>query len=125
MATIRQRGSYWEARVRRRGWPTLSRSFPTKSDARAWATVIESEMERGIYIDRTEAEKNTLGDLLQRSAVEVSSQKKAGSRNGTGLLPFFGIRSPRRRLPPCLGSSRRSGGTSASKRCQARRPTGT
>ncbi|MGC8211357.1 site-specific integrase [Ralstonia pseudosolanacearum] len=33
-------------------------------------------MERGVYIDRTEAEKNTLGDLLQRSAVEVSSQKK-------------------------------------------------
>lgn len=76
MATIRQRGSYWEARVRRRGWPTLSRSFPTKSDARAWATVIESEMERGVYIDRTEAEKNTLGDLLQRYSVEVSSQKK-------------------------------------------------
>ncbi|WP_296360278.1 site-specific integrase [Ralstonia sp.] len=33
-------------------------------------------MERGVYIDRTEAEKNTLGDLLQRYAVEVSSQKK-------------------------------------------------
>ncbi|WP_197328899.1 hypothetical protein [Ralstonia syzygii] len=33
-------------------------------------------MERGVYIDRTEAEKNTLGDLLQRYLVEVSSQKK-------------------------------------------------
>lgn len=33
-------------------------------------------MERGVYIDRTEAEKNTLGDLLQRYLDEVSSQKK-------------------------------------------------
>lgn len=51
------------------------RSFPTKSDARAWATVIESEMERGVYIDRTEAEK-TPSVISYSSAVEVSSQKK-------------------------------------------------
>lgn len=76
MATIRQRGGYWEARVRRNGWPALSRSFNSKTDARAWATVIESEIERGVFLDRTEAEKNTLGDLLQRYLTEVSSQKK-------------------------------------------------
>lgn len=76
MASIRQRGSYWEARVRRNGLPTLSRSFHSKADARAWATVIESEMTRGVFIDRTEAEKNTLGDLLGRYLTDVSSQKK-------------------------------------------------
>ncbi|MBF6992264.1 MULTISPECIES: Shufflon-specific DNA recombinase [Cupriavidus] len=76
MATIRQRGSNWEAQIRRKGWPTLSRSFSTKADARAWATVIESEIERGVFIDRTEAEKNTLGDLIRRYLQEVSGQKK-------------------------------------------------
>lgn len=76
MASIRQRGKYWEARIRRNGLPALSRSFSTKADARAWAAVIESEIERGVFIDRTEAEKNTLGDLLQRYLTEVSSQKK-------------------------------------------------
>ncbi len=76
MASIRQRGGYWEARVRRNGLPAISRSFKTKADARAWATVIESEIERGIFIDRTEAERNTLGDLLQRYLTEVSGQKK-------------------------------------------------
>lgn len=75
MASIRQRGKYWEARVRLEG-QTLSHSFSTKADARAWATVIESEIERGIFIDRTEAEKNTLGDLFQRYLTDVSSQKK-------------------------------------------------
>lgn len=76
MATIRQRGNNWEARIRREGWPTLCKSFNSRADARAWATVIESEIERGIFIDRTEAEKNTLGDLLRRYLTEVSSQKK-------------------------------------------------
>ncbi|WP_439670752.1 Integrase [Cupriavidus necator] len=76
MATIRQRGSNWEAQIRRKGWPTLSRNFSTKGDARAWATVIESEIERGVFIDRTEAEKNSLGDLIRRYLHEVSAQKK-------------------------------------------------
>ena len=57
VATIRQRGKYWEAQVRRTGYPTCSRTFNLKSDARAWAAIIESEMERGFFIDRTEAKK--------------------------------------------------------------------
>ena len=76
MATFRQRGNNWEARIRREGWPALCKSFNSKADARAWATVIESEIERGVFIDRTEAEKNTLGDLFQRYLTEISSQKK-------------------------------------------------
>lgn len=76
MATIRQRGNNWEARIRREGWPELCKSFSSKTAARAWATVIESEIERGVFINRTEAEKNTLGDLFQRYLTEVSSHKK-------------------------------------------------
>ena len=76
MATIRQRGNNWEARIRREGWPELCKSFNSKTAARAWATVIESEIERGVFINRTEAEKNTLGDLFQRYLTEVSSHKK-------------------------------------------------
>ena len=76
MATIRQRGNNWEARILREGWPELCKSFNSKTAARAWATVIESEIERGVFINRTEAEKNTLGDLFQRYLTEVSSHKK-------------------------------------------------
>ena len=78
MATIRQRkeSKNYEVRIRRRGWPDVTRTFSRAGDARAWASVIESEIERGVFIDRTEAEKNTLGDLLQRYQIEVSSQKK-------------------------------------------------
>jgi integrase len=78
MATIRRRkdSNRFEVQVRRDGWPKIVRTFPTAAAARAWATVIESEIERGIFIDRTEAEKNTLGDLFRRYLTEVSSQKK-------------------------------------------------
>lgn len=76
MATIRQRGTQFEVQIRRKGWPTLSKSFPDKAAARGWVSVIESEMVRGIFIDRTEAEKNTLGDLLGRYLTEVSEGKK-------------------------------------------------
>jgi integrase len=78
MATIRQRGKYWEAQIRRRGWPSLSRSFDTKAAAEAWARRSESEMDRGVFVDRSEAERNTFGDLLKRYAEEISPQKKGG-----------------------------------------------
>lgn len=38
------------------------------------ASIIDSEIERGVFIDRTDAERNTLGDLLQRYLIEVSSR---------------------------------------------------
>lgn len=79
MATIRQRGSQFEVQIRRKGWPKLSKTFPDKAAARAWVSVIESEMVRGIFIDRSEAEKNTLGDLLGRYLIEVSKSKKGAN----------------------------------------------
>jgi integrase len=76
MAGIWKRGGYWRAEIRRVGYPSQWRTFDTKAEAEAWARRIESEMDRGIFVDRTEAERNTFGDLLQRYAEEVSSQKK-------------------------------------------------
>ncbi|HDR8990011.1 TPA: site-specific integrase [Burkholderia vietnamiensis] len=98
MATIRQRGKYWEAQIRRRGWPSLSRSFDTKASAEAWARRAESEMDRGVFVDRTEADRNTFGDLLKRYAEEVSPQKKGGAgeilrirKIGTDVLAQYKI----------------------------------
>jgi integrase len=38
--------------------------------------MIESEMDRGVFVDRSEAERNTLGDLLKRYRREVTPLKK-------------------------------------------------
>ncbi|CAE6938599.1 Tyrosine recombinase XerC [Paraburkholderia nemoris] len=78
MASIWKRNGNWRAEVRRRGYPLLTSTFDTKAMAEAWARRIESEMDRGAFVDRTEAERNTLGDLLIRYSKEVSPSKKGG-----------------------------------------------
>jgi len=75
MAAIRKRGDLqWEARIRKRGYPTTSKTFETKADAEKWARQIESEMDRGIFISRTEAESTTLYEALERYKQEYLSQ---------------------------------------------------
>ncbi len=73
MATFRKRGPYqWEAQIRRRGYPAQSKTFETKAEAEAWAKMIESEMSRGVWISRSEAEATTLYEALMRYEEEVS-----------------------------------------------------
>ncbi|WP_296277253.1 hypothetical protein [Pseudomonas sp. UBA7530] len=53
MATIRNRGEYqWEVQIRRKGYPAQRKTFETKADAQAWARMIESEMDRGVFVSR-------------------------------------------------------------------------
>jgi integrase len=78
MAGIWKRGKYWRVEIRRIGYPTLNRTFDSKVDAEAWARCIEAEMDRGIFVDRTEAEITSFGDLLKRYAEEISPHKKGG-----------------------------------------------
>lgn len=77
MATIRKRGEYqWEAQIRKKGYPAQSKTFNTKTEAEAWAAVIESEMVRGVFVSRTESESTTLDQALERYAHEISDGKK-------------------------------------------------
>ena len=66
--------------IRRKGWPEQSKTFDTKSDAEQWARLVESEMDRGIFVQRTESEQTTLKDLLDRYSREVLPTLKGGSR---------------------------------------------
>jgi integrase len=77
MATIRKRGDYqWQAIIRRRGYPEQSNTFNTKAEALAWTNAIESEMARGVFLSRSEGERTTLTEALDRYWSEVASQKK-------------------------------------------------
>ena len=72
MASITKRKTgTWQAQVRRRGYEGLSRSFDSKGDAEAWARRVEREMDRGVYIDRTESERTTLAEALERYRREI------------------------------------------------------
>ena len=62
--------------MRKRGFPSQTRTFRTKRDAESWAKVTESEMLRGVWRNQNEAEKTTLTEALNRYAREVSALKK-------------------------------------------------
>ncbi|WP_338135688.1 site-specific integrase [Pseudomonas fragi] len=77
MATIRNRGEYqWEAQIRRKGYPAQRKTFETKSDAQAWARMIESEIDRGIFVSRVEAERTAFHQLIDRYISEIAPKHK-------------------------------------------------
>lgn len=80
MATIRKRFTGWQARVQRKGFSERCKTFNNKSDAVAWARMIESEMDRGIYLNRTAAESTTLSELLNRYLTEITPNKKSAKQ---------------------------------------------
>jgi len=66
MATFEQRESgYWQAKIRRKGYPKLSKSFRTKALAESWARVVEAEMDRGVFTSRAEADRTSISDLAK------------------------------------------------------------
>lgn len=78
MATFEQRASgYWQAKVRRKGLPVQSKTFERKVDAEAWARDVENKIDRGVFVDRREAETTTLAEALLRYEREVTVKKKA------------------------------------------------
>jgi len=76
MATIRKRGQKWEVRIRKKGQATQSKSFKYKADADAWIQDIESEMNRGNFVSRKEAESTTLKEALDRFIEEYIPRLK-------------------------------------------------
>lgn len=70
----------WQAKVRRQGFPTQSKTFDRKSDADAWARSLEGEMDRGAFIDRRPAEQMTLGDAIRHYLGTVAPPHKGGGR---------------------------------------------
>lgn len=86
MATITQRGSgRWQAKVRRHGQRPLSRTFARLADAEAWSRKVESEQERGVWLDSSEAERTTLRAALDRYEREVTPRKRAQASERSNL----------------------------------------
>ena len=81
MATIRNRGEYqWDAQIRRKGYPAQRKTFETKSDAQAWARMIESEIDRDIFVSRVEAERTAFTNSLIAISLRLLRSTKARTR---------------------------------------------
>lgn len=58
-------------------YPTQTKTFSKLADAERWATIIESEMERGVFVSRTEAEATLVKDVLRRFETDVLPTKRS------------------------------------------------
>ncbi len=80
MATITARGDYqFQAIIRRKGFPSQTKTFETRSEAERWAREVESKMDTGYFSDRREAEKTTLAQALQKYLDQVTCTKKGAT----------------------------------------------
>jgi integrase len=80
MAQIEQRESgYWQARIRRRGYPAVSQTFELEKDAKAWARAIEREMDLGSYVPVSRAQRITFKELASRFEIEFAPQHYRGN----------------------------------------------
>lgn len=81
MASFRQRHGKWQARVIRNGYPDQTKTFELKADAERWARQIEGEIDKGQFISPTEAQRNTLGDVIGRYLIEVTPSMKGATED--------------------------------------------
>lgn len=88
MASLQKRGSTWRAQIRRKGYPAITRTFTSKAKAEFWIRETEGEMDRGNYIDRSEAEATTLKQALQRYLKEITPHKK-GAKQETNRIKVW------------------------------------
>lgn len=79
MATFRKRGSKWQAQIRRKDLPLLSKSFINKSDAEKWVRLKEAEIDRGEFPIGYKQQNNDirLSELIERYLKEVTPNKKS------------------------------------------------
>ena len=76
MATIDPRTDkdgkvHYRVRIRRQGLPTLTKTFSRKTDATAWATNIESSINKGEHVDTRTAEKRTVAMLVDTVVTDI------------------------------------------------------
>ena len=81
MATFRKRPgpggkTAWQAQIIRRRYERQYRTFDTKAEA--WAAIIESEIARGVFVSRSEAESTTLAEALARYSLRDCATQTVG-----------------------------------------------
>ena len=65
----------WEVRVRRYSNKTISKTFIQKEDANKWARETETQIEKGLYEDLSQANSITLNELMQTYYRDITVTK--------------------------------------------------
>ncbi len=93
MASIRKRGSKYQAQVRRQGFAPTVKTFHTKQDAQEWARLMETKADRGdMPISIRELSAYKVADIIKRYRDEAVIKKRSCEAE-TYLLNAF-LRAP-------------------------------
>ena len=88
MAYIRKHHNKYKVEIRRKGYPSINKSFTDLKDARKFARTVESEMERNVFEDYSNASTTTLREILIKYRDEKTSTKK-GSVEETSKINYL------------------------------------
>jgi len=69
-------GTY-RVKIRRKGYPAVSKNFEKKTHAQRWATQVEAEMAKGIFVSMSDAEKFTIAELMDQYSEKIVPEKKS------------------------------------------------
>lgn len=87
MASITKRGQRWSVQIRRKGVPTISKTFGSHADAKAWASIQEARIEQGeAPIPLRLLRGTSLGDILDRYIDEITPTKRSADTERSRLL---------------------------------------
>ena len=82
MAYIRKMRDKWQVIIRKKNHPHIYKTFISKSDASKYAGEAERNIEKGLFVDMSEANQTRLKDVLERYRDNVTADKK-GARQET------------------------------------------
>mgnify|MGYP001229676163 CR=1 FL=1 len=86
MASIHKHRDKYQVRIRRKGLPTITKTFHRLADAKEWANLQERQADRGeLGPDRKELERIILADLIDRYLKEVVPRKRHGETDTFAL----------------------------------------
>jgi integrase len=77
MASIRNRQGKWQARIIRKGFEPITKSFIAKQDAERWARQVEADIDKGSYTNVALAERTLFKDVIERYVQEVTLKTRS------------------------------------------------
>ena len=73
MASFRKRNNKWQVRIQRQDYPPIAKSFIELKTAKRWASQVEREMDKGVFVSNRSEQ---LGKCLIRYQQEILPTKK-------------------------------------------------
>lgn len=88
MASIIKIGDKWRAQIRRKGHPTITRTFDKKALAERWAQQVEIDVRDGGFADDRRLAEFTIGALITKYEEEVEKLRPI-DRSKAGALDML------------------------------------